>query len=133
MIEDYLAKTGAGRCHDFKEVADRLSAAFRLYMGGAGPSVVNWSPAADEFSLLWTADTATGAGNPLTEWVELPDHLFALCYSSIYAGAIRGALEMIAIEVQCRFVQDALRGDAATEIRVKFIRKLEDALPPGED
>ena len=30
-------------------------------------------------------------------------------------------------------IQDCLRGDNTTETRVKFIKKLEDALPPIED
>jgi len=37
------------------------------------------------------------------------------------------------LEVECRFVQDQLKGDNATELRVKFLKKLEDALPVGED
>jgi hypothetical protein len=35
--------------------------------------------------------------------------------------------------VECRFVQDQLKGDPSTELKVKFIKKLEDALPVGED
>jgi hypothetical protein len=64
-------------------------------------------------------------------------------------GAIRGALEMVCLffcsltilvfyfkvqlEVECRIVQDQLKGDNATELRIKFLKKLEDALPIGED
>jgi len=125
LVEDFLAKTNSGRCHDMKETADKIQSAFKMYLG-VSPSVANWSAANDEFSLL--IDT-----NPLTEYVELPDHLGQLKYSNILLGVIRGALEMVQIEVQVWFVQDCLKGDSTTEVRVKFIRKLEDALPAGED
>jgi len=39
----------------------------------------------------------------------------------------------VQLEVSTRFVQDQLKGDNLTEMRVKFIRKLEHALPAGED
>ena len=37
------------------------------------------------------------------------------------------------LEVDVRFVQDSLKGDDLTEIRVKFVKKLEDAVPAGEN
>ena len=37
------------------------------------------------------------------------------------------------IEVLCWFVQDTLKGDSVTELRVKFVRKIEDSVPPGDD
>ena len=37
------------------------------------------------------------------------------------------------MEVEVSFVQDALRGDETTELRVKFIKRLEDAIPAGEE
>ena len=37
------------------------------------------------------------------------------------------------MEVDVWFVHDSLHGDDTTEIRLKFVRKLEDALPAGED
>jgi hypothetical protein len=125
LIEDFLAKTSTPRCLDFKDVAEKVQMAFKIYLG-TNPSVTNWSAANDEFSLIID-------NNPLTEYVELPDSLLGLKYSNIYAGAIRGALEMVQIEVSTCFVQDYLKGDSTTELRVKFIKKLEDALPPGED
>ncbi|KAI1279558.1 Trafficking protein particle complex subunit 3 [Halotydeus destructor] len=124
LIEDFLAKTGSRRCLDFKDVAEKLQMAFKMYFGSS-PSVTNWSPGNDEFSLIID-------NNPLTEYVELPDSLGNLKYSNIFVGIIRGSLEMVQIEVQTWFLQDFLKGDNTTELRVKFIRKLEDALPAGE-
>jgi len=37
------------------------------------------------------------------------------------------------LEVEVKFVQDTLKGDDATEIRVKFVKKLEEAVPAGEN
>ena len=37
------------------------------------------------------------------------------------------------MDVDVRFVQDQLKGDNITELRLKFIRRLEDAIPVGED
>ncbi|XP_055914043.1 trafficking protein particle complex subunit 3 isoform X2 [Eupeodes corollae] len=125
LIEDFLARTSAPRCLEMRETADRIQFAFRIYLG-VQPTISNWSAASDEFSLIFET-------NPLTEFVELPPDLTNLRYSAILCGCIRGALEMVQLEVQCWFVQDQLKGDNLTEIRVKFIRRLEDAIPAGED
>ncbi|CAH1369498.1 hypothetical protein MTP99_010918 [Tenebrio molitor] len=125
LIEDFLAKTGTGRCLDLKDTADKIQSAFRMYLG-VQPNVANWSAAGDEFSFI--LDT-----NPLTDLVELPDELKNLKYCNIICGVIRGALEMVQLEVQSWIVQDQLKGDQNTEVRVKFIRRLEDAMPAGED
>ncbi len=37
------------------------------------------------------------------------------------------------MEVEAAFVQDILKGDPTTEMRVRFIKKLEDAVPAGEE
>lgn len=97
LIEDYLAKTNTGRCHDLKDTADKIQTAFRLYLG-VQPNVANWSAAGDEFSFI--LDT-----NPLTELVELPDDLKNLKYCNIICGVIRGALEMVQMDVQSWIVQ----------------------------
>ena len=39
----------------------------------------------------------------------------------------------VQMEVDVRFSQDQLKGDNITEIRLKFIKRLEDAVPAGED
>lgn len=97
LIEDFLARTSASRCVEMRETADRIQQAFRMYLN-IQPVITNWSPALDEFSLQFET-------NPLTEFVELPSDLGNLRYSSIITGCIRGALEMVQLEVQCRFLQ----------------------------
>lgn len=125
LIEDFLARTSTGRCFDFRDTAEKIQTAFRTYLGVV-PQITNWSSAADEFSLIF--DT-----NPLTEFVELPDNYSNLKYSNILAGVLRGACEMVQMEVSSWFVQDQLKGDSVTELRIKFVKKLEDAIPVGED
>lgn len=68
---------------------------FRLYLN-MQPTVTNWSGSGDEFSLVW--DTC-----PLSEWVEMPNN--GLKYCALLPGAIRGALQMVQLDVQCWFVQ----------------------------
>lgn len=143
LIEDFLSRTNSGRCLDLRETADKIQQAFKMYLS-VQPTISNWAAATDEFSLIFDV-------NPLTEFVELPADVSNLRYSGILCGCIRGALEMVQLEVQCQFVQvsrqlnfilcnfsvsffkDQLKGDSATEIRVKFIRRLQDATPAGED
>lgn len=67
LIEDFLAKTSTPRCMDMKDVADKIQSGFKLYFGTA-VSISKWSRSNDEFSLIIDS-------NPLTEFVELPDHL----------------------------------------------------------
>ncbi|XP_074594658.1 blocked early in transport 3 [Brevipalpus obovatus] len=125
LVEDYLAKTNTSKCFDMKDVAEKIQAAFRMYLN-ITPAITNWSPGNDEFSIILDS-------NPFAEYIELPDHLTNLRYCNILPGIIRGALEMVQIEVKSWFAQDYLRGDTTTELRVKFIKKLEDVMPQGED
>ncbi len=98
---------------------------------GFSPVVTNWSADNSEFSLVFEE-------NPLAEFVELPEDpsqsaSSELWYSNIYPGVIRGALEMVQIQVQAYFVSDALRGDETTELRVKLIKYLDEEVPPSDD
>lgn len=97
LIEDFLAKTGSGRCLDLKDTADKIQNAFKMYLG-VQPNVANWSAACDEFSFILDS-------NPLTELVELPEDLKGLKYCNIICGVIRGALEMVQLDVQSWIVQ----------------------------
>ncbi|XP_032828488.1 trafficking protein particle complex subunit 3 [Petromyzon marinus] len=126
IIEDFLARSNIGRCNDFRETADVIAkTAFKIYLG-VTPTVTNWSPAGDEFSLLLET-------NPLVDFVELPDNHSNLVYSSMLCGVLRGALEMVQMAVDVRFVQDSLKGDGSTEIRLKFLKRIEENIPAGEE
>ncbi|KAG8506901.1 Trafficking protein particle complex subunit 3 [Galemys pyrenaicus] len=118
LIEDFLARSNVGRCHDFRETADVIAkVAFKMYLG-ITPSITNWSPAGDEFSLILE-------NNPLVDFVELPDNHSSLIYSNLLCG--------VQMAVEAKFVQDTLKGDGVTEIRMRFIRRIEDNLPAGEE
>lgn len=125
LIEDFLSRTLSSRCLDMRETAEKIQLAFRMYLS-IQPTLSNWAPTGDEFSLVFEQ-------NPLTEFVELPSDLTNLKYSAVMCGCIRGALEMVQLDVQCWFVQDQLKGDPVTELRVKCLRRLEDQVPAGED
>ncbi|CAH8589522.1 unnamed protein product [Heterobilharzia americana] len=124
LVEDYLARGNPGRCNDFKETAEAIAKGFKIFLG-ITPNVCKFSATGDEFSLVLES-------NPLTEFVDLPAEHQNLLYSNVLAGAIRGALHNVQLEVEARFVQDQLRGDQINEIRVKFIRRLEEVIP-GDD
>ena len=80
----------------------------------------------DEFSLIFES-------TPFGEFTELPDSCANLRYCNVLPGVIRGACEMVQMEVQAWVLSDTLKGDGVTEVRVRFVKKLQDALPAGED
>ncbi|EHA98866.1 Trafficking protein particle complex subunit 3 [Heterocephalus glaber] len=79
-----------------------------------------------------TADVIAKENNPLVDFVELPDNHSSLIYSNLLCGVFRGALEMVQMAVEAKFVQGTLKGDGVTEIQMKFIRRIKDNLPAGE-
>eukprot|EP00128_Syssomonas_multiformis_P012948 Colp12_sorted_trinity150504_noHs@1949 len=126
LVEDFLARSGSAKCQDMKDTADVISkVGFKMFLG-ITPTISNWSADGNEFSLILDE-------NPLTDFVELPPEHQGLSFSNILCGVLRGALEMVQLKVEARFVKDALKGDDTTELRIKLIQKLQDEVPPGED
>ncbi|CAG8063842.1 unnamed protein product [Penicillium salamii] len=147
LIEDFLAKSGVGRCANFRDTADMIAkvglysdtlkgarivdisqVGFKIFLN-VTPTVTNWTSNNTQFSLIFEE-------NPLADFVELPDDGRAqdeLWFSNILCGVLRGALEMVQMQIEAHFVSDVLRGDDTTEMRVSLVRYIEDEMPPEEE
>lgn len=91
LIEDFLAKSGAGTCPSFRDTAEMVArVGFKMFLN-VTPTVTHWAADARAFSLVLEE-------NPLADFVELPDDGRAqdeLWFSNLLCGVIRGALEMV--------------------------------------
>ena len=83
--------------------------------------VANWNTDKNIFSIILN-------DNPLIDFVDLPPRYSELLYSNILCGVIRGALEMVQMRVECKFVKDVLRGDDTNEIRVELKEMMADQM-----
>jgi hypothetical protein len=125
LIDEFFAKSGtSGTCQTHRETAEVIAKiAFKMFLG-VSADVTSWNPDRNSFCLVLFE-------NPLTEFVELPPEMTGLVYSNVLCGAIRGALEMIQIRVDCRFLRDTLRGDEVNEIEVEIKEVMEEQM--GEE
>lgn len=121
LVEDFFAKSGTQRCANLRETAETISKVrtrlcwlgtleqemnlwaselsdrqigFKIFLN-ITPIVTNWTADNKQFSLIFEE-------NPLADFVELPDDGRAqdeLWYSNILCGILRGALEMVRINI----------------------------------
>jgi hypothetical protein len=113
LIDEFLAKSGVSNCSNFKETADTIAkVAFKMFLGVTA-EVANMSADGQSFSLIIS-------DNPLTDYVEIPPQYQDLCYCKLLCGVIKGALEMVLLQVECQYVKDVLKGDDVSEIRVEL-------------
>jgi hypothetical protein len=136
-IDEFLSKSElAGlnipSCKNMRETAEVIAkGGFKMFLG-IPAEVANFSTDGKSFSLILYE-------NPLSIFVEIPStsddfrgiELNGICYSNIYCGVIRGALESVNIKVVCEFVKDILKGDDVNEIRVEVKELLTDGA--GDD
>lgn len=126
LVDEFLAKAKMGRCSSFREAAEVVGRqAFPMFLN-VSATVANWNADGTECSLVLT-------DNPLADFVELPEEFKELRYCGMLCGVIRGALEMVNMDVDARFVQDMLRGDEVYEIRLKLKEHRAEAFPFKDD
>eukprot|EP00052_Salpingoeca_macrocollata_P023516 m.206830 g.206830 ORF g.206830 m.206830 type:complete len:178 (-) comp22047_c0_seq2:30-563(-) len=127
LVDDFLAHTPVqSRCSTFQDAAETVAkVGFRMFLG-ITPMLANWNAERTECSFMLD-------DNPLTVFAELPTAHQGLLYSNILCGVLRGALEMVHMRVEAKFVKDVLRGDETTDLRVRLIEMLHDEPPPGDE
>ncbi|KAL7416969.1 NO signaling/Golgi transport ligand-binding domain-containing protein [Mrakia frigida] len=137
LIEDFLSRTTLPRCTDFSTQTSEILAkvGFKSFLN-ITPTVVQYPASA--------AGEGTGSGrefglvleeNPLSEMVELPAEALegGLWFSQVLCGVVRGALEMVQLQVEVFFVSDVLRGDDTTEMRVRLVRFMDEEVPISDE
>jgi hypothetical protein len=132
LIEDFLSRTTLPRCTDFTtQTAEILSkVGFKAFLNIT--PLITYPPLApggpQEFGLVLEE-------NPLSEMVELPGDAVegGLWFSQVLCGVVRGALEMVQLQVECYFVSDVLRGDEQTEMRVRLVKFADEEVPISDE
>ena len=52
VVRMFPPRTKEGRCTDFRDTAEKVQTAFKMYLS-VSPTVTSWSSANDEFSLVF--------------------------------------------------------------------------------
>ena len=127
LVDEYLAKSRSGRCASFRDAAEAVGRhALPMFLNVAA-AVANWSADGSECSLVLPE-------LPLADFVELPEpYRGSLSYCALLPGVVRGALEMLNMDVDARWAQDMLRGDEVWELRLRLKAHRDEAFPFKDD
>ncbi|KAL0215584.1 hypothetical protein P9112_007768 [Eukaryota sp. TZLM1-RC] len=117
LVDDFLVKTQLS-CKTFKDAIDCIKVGFKMYLNVYAESFstgeVHGSEPVHEYSLELK-------GNPINDYVELPNHLSGLRYLAILSGVIKGCLSQVGHKVEVRETGLVLRGDRADVLRIKYL------------
>jgi trafficking protein particle complex subunit 3 len=118
LIDEFLAKSGMDSpCSNFKETAEMISkVAFRMFLNIVA-ECKSYGGEENSFGIVFNE-------NPITEFVELPPNLQGLKYCNVLCGVIKGALEMIQMDVEAELVKEIMKGDDCYEIRITYKKSL---------
>lgn len=111
LVDEFLAKSNLQSCVNFRETAQVVAKIGLKMFLGITADVTKWREDGRACSLVFK-------GNPLAEFVELPVELGELEYNLALCGAIRGALHMLQMNVECQVVRDEVKGSPENEIRL---------------
>jgi hypothetical protein len=92
------------------------------------PSISDVEGHKDEFTIVFEE-------NPLIEYVELPSSAIkdSFQYLSIIPGIMRGAFEMLHMQVECTILNcNLVNRNAPTQIKVKLVKVNVAELPPTD-
>ena len=93
---------------------------------------INWSVLTVKNSSTLAKNASSGLLTLLSQWVTEIGWLKMRLWI-VHDMQNACLLSQVQLDVSVWFVQDQLKGDSITELRLKFIRRLEDAVPAGED
>ena len=114
LIDEFLSKTNISSCTNFKETSEIVTKiAFKMFLG-ITPDIIYTSNDNNSFTILLT-------DNPFIDFVEIPPQYNNLIYCNLLIGVIKGALEMVNLNIECKFNKDVLReGDNTTELYIEL-------------
>lgn len=123
-VEEVLAKaSNVGTQSFLTDTPEICALAFRMFLGiqmdTHRTSSSSSSDTTTSYSLVFNE-------NPLATFVELPKEREGLEYSQLYAGMIRGMLEMLQFDVNATVTKTQLRGHDVNEITVELKQILQD-------